>query len=160
MSWQETCSMQGFFLDKAWLHFLQVEAEPNPSPCIAQLIPPARPIDIVDTLSMQSHKFTEDSVPAAFNFWLSNGMINTSRARNMVLWKRMRAIHYRQCNRTHCWLLRCSTLFCCSNKNQYHIHRFSRYLYVKNISPSHKDCGLNCNWMSRILHCHINHLSN
>ena len=27
---------------------------------------------------------------------------------------------------------------------------------VKNISLSHKDCGLNCNRTSRILHCHVN----
>jgi hypothetical protein len=31
---------------------------------------------------------------------------------------------------------------------------------VKNISPSHKDCGLDCNRTSRILHCHVNQLSN
>ena len=27
---------------------------------------------------------------------------------------------------------------------------------VKNISPSHKDCGLDCDRTSRILHCHVN----
>ncbi len=32
--------------------------------------------------------------------------------------------------------------------------------YDKNISPSHKDCGLDCNRTSRILHCHVNQLSN
>ena len=31
---------------------------------------------------------------------------------------------------------------------------------VKNISPSHKDCGLDCNQTSQILHCHVNQLSN
>ena len=39
-----------------------------------------------------------------------------------------------------------------------------RYIHtgtgVKNISPSHKDCGLDCNRTSRILHCHVNQLSN
>lgn len=31
---------------------------------------------------------------------------------------------------------------------------------VKTISSSHEDCGLDCNPTSRILHCHINQLSN
>ena len=30
---------------------------------------------------------------------------------------------------------------------------------VKKISSRHKDCGLDCNPTSRILHCHVNQLS-
>ena len=36
---------------------------------------------------------------------------------------------------------------------------YMQYIHVKNISSSHKDCGLDCNPTSRILHCHVNQLS-